>query len=74
MFDDVEFSFDGIDIISGLQQMGDFFSNLSDYAPPFQKIGFILNRFWGLFPNDFWFAMIVTMICLTIARVICRRH
>lgn len=71
---DGDISFDGIDIVSGLQQMGDFFQNLPNYGPSFGRIGTILNRFWSLFPNDYWFALIILLICFTIQRVIVRRH
>lgn len=72
--EDFDISFDGIDIIDALDQMGSFFSNLSNLAPSFQRIGLILNRFWGLFPSSYWFALIIVITCLTIGRVICRRH
>lgn len=72
--DDFSISFDGLDIIDALDQMGSFFSNLPKLAPPFQRIGLILNRFWGMFPNSYWFALIIGLTCLTIGRVICRRH
>ena len=72
--DNVEFSFDGVDIIEGLQKMGDFFKNLPNYFPPFVKIGRILKHVWIVFPSDYWFALCIVLVCFTIMRVFCRRH
>lgn len=69
---DIDISFDGVDLIEGLRQLGELFRTLDQKFPNFGKIGHILGTVLGFFPPKFWFCLIIALICLVTARIIKR--
>lgn len=67
-----DFSFDGINIVDGLQRLKEYFVTLNDTLPSFGKIGQVFNVVLSAFPAKYWFAMIIFVICLTLARILRR--
>lgn len=66
------FEFDGINITDGLDKFRDFWDNMVNYLPGFQRVGLVLNNVFSAFPPKFWFCMIICVICLTIGRILRR--
>ena len=68
-----DISFDGVDVVQGLQDISTYFNNLKNFLPSFARMGGILGHILRTFPNKFWFALTFLVICMTISRIVCRR-
>lgn len=66
------FVFDGVDLESGILQFQAWWDQIQDQLPGYVKVGSILNNVFEAFPPKFWFAMILCVICMTLARILKR--
>ena len=67
-----DITFDDVNILDGLRQLAEYFKNLPNHLPGFQRVGSILGLMLNSFPPKFWFCMIICVICLTLARILRR--
>lgn len=66
---DIDITFDGIDLFEGLHTLADFFSDIPNKLPSYARVGSLFGTMLEVFPPKFWFTMIIVVICLTIARI-----
>lgn len=69
---DIDISFDGVDLLDGLKQLGDYFQNLPNKLPGYERVGSFFGAMLKAFPPRFWFALIVCIICMCIGRILRR--
>ena len=65
-------TFDDINIFDGLRRLAEYFQELPNHLPAFQRVGRVLGLMLSTLPPKFWFCMIIVIICLTLARILRR--
>lgn len=69
---DIDTTFNGVDIVDGLSQISEYFKNIPERVPVMKNVGIIFGYCLDCFPSKFWFCMIIVVICLTISRILRR--
>ena len=65
-------TFDDINIFDGIRQLSEFFQDLPNKLPAFQRVGSFMGLCLKTFPAKFWFCMIIVVICLVLGRILRR--
>lgn len=67
-----DLEFDGINIFDGLRRISEYFREIPNHLPSFQRVGLVMGKMLSCFPPRFWFCMIIFVIGLVLVRILRR--
>lgn len=68
----IDITFDDVNIFDGIRKLSEYFQDLANHLPSYERVGLVMGKLLGFFPADFWFCMIICVICLVLSRILRR--